>query len=244
MQYVETDIPHFEWINNPQCIAGFSTRKGGVSSGVYASMNVGLHSKDEHENVLENRSRLFQQVTPQFKILNLHQIHSADVIRVDASFVNDYEADGFFTTEKGLLLTISIADCGSVLFHDKDFTIIGGLHCGWRGTRDGIIQNMITTLSQFANPQNLVAYIGPMIQKENYEVGAEFRDFFPHKFMEERNNSLYLDLNGCVETILQDCNVGEIHNSRLDTFSNPETFFSYRRDGATGRMCSFIGLKR
>ena len=244
MQYVESDIPHFEWLDNPQCIAGFSTRKGGVSSGVYASMNVGLHSKDEHENVLENRSRLFQQVAPQFKILNLHQIHSADVIRADASFINDYEADGFFTTEKGLLLTISIADCGSVLFHDKDFTIIGGLHCGWRGTRDGIIQNMIATLSQFANPQNLVAYIGPMIQKENYEVGAEFRDFFPHKFLEERNNNLYLDLNGCVETILQDCNVGEIHNSRLDTFSNPETFFSYRRDGTTGRMCSFIGLKR
>ena len=115
MQYVETDIPHFEWLNNPRCIAGFSTRKGGVSYGVYASMNVGLHSKDEHENVLENRSRLFQQVAPQFKILNLHQIHSADVIRADASFVNDYEADGFFTTGKGLLLTISIADCGSVL---------------------------------------------------------------------------------------------------------------------------------
>ena len=108
MQYVESDIPHFEWLDNPRCIAGFSTRKGGVSSGVYASMNVGLHSKDEHENVLENRSRLFQQVAPQFKILNLHQIHSADVIRADASFINDYEADGFFTTEKGRLLTISI----------------------------------------------------------------------------------------------------------------------------------------
>jgi copper oxidase (laccase) domain-containing protein len=82
-----------------------------------------------------------------------------------------------------------------------------------------------------------------MISKENYEVGPEFQEYFPTEFLTARNNSLYLDLNGCVEAILREGNVGKIYNAQLDTFSNPDLFFSYRRDGQTGRMCSFIGLK-
>lgn len=236
------EIPHFEWIRNSKCVAGFSTRQGGVSNGVYASMNVGLHSKDLPENVLENRQRFFNVVAPNMRVVNLHQIHSADVVRVTSSFKNDTEADGFFTTERGTLLTISIADCGSILFHDKDFSLIAGLHCGWRGTRDGIIQNMVAELSHLINPQNLTAYIGPMISKENYEVGEEFYDFFPEQYIIRRNNTRYLDLNGRVEDILCETGVGCIYNASLDTFSNPELFFSYRRDGVTGRMCSYIGL--
>lgn len=243
LNYIENQIPHFEWINNGKCLAGFSTRKGGVSNGVYSSMNVGLHSKDERQNILANRIKLFDSVAPNFDVVNLHQIHSSDIVEVDANFKNDTEADGFFTTCRNTLLTISIADCGSVLFHDKEFTIIAGLHCGWRGTKDGIIQNMIKKLSSFVDPKNLTAYIGPMISKDNYEVGREFLDYFPHRFIEARNDSLYLDLNGRVEALLRESNVGTIFNAQLDTFSNQELFFSYRRDGQTGRMCSFIGLK-
>lgn len=243
MIFPESPIPHYSWIDNNQCVAGFSTRKGGVSSGIYESMNVGLHSKDKPENVRENRARFFNAVAPGFKVVNLHQIHSAKVVRVDSSFINDTEADGFYTTERNILLTISIADCGSVIFHDKDFSIIAGLHCGWRGTRDGIIQNMISELSKFVNPQDLTAYIGPMIQKDSYEVGQEFRNYFPEKFLYETGNSLHFDLNARVESILKEENVGTIYNAKLDTFTNPNLFFSYRRDGQTGRMCSFIGKK-
>ena len=193
MQYKECAVPHFEWIDKTQCVAGFSTRKGGLSQGVYASMNVGLHSKDDHELVVANRKKLFSTVAQELQPVNLHQIHSADIIRVEKEYEKEVQADGFYTTERGVLLTISIADCGSVLFHDDDFTVVGALHCGWRGTRDGVIQNMLRELSQFVELQKLSAYIGPMISKENYEVGPEFQEYFPAEFLTARNNSLYLD---------------------------------------------------
>ncbi len=244
MQTTETPIPHGLWLDNDKCIAGFSTRKGGVSSGVYESMNTGLHSKDDAENVKQNRRLFFDAVAPNFQVANLKQIHSADVVRVDSSFCNDTEADGFYTTEKGVVLSVSIADCGSVLFHDEAFSLVAGLHCGWKGTRDGIIQNMVKILSEFSDPRSLTAYIGPMIQQENYQVGKEFLDYFPKQYFISRNGSYYFDLNCCVETILRDCNVGTIFNSKLDTYSNVDLFYSYRRDGQTGRMCSYIGLKK
>lgn len=242
-QYIDGEIPHFEWIQNSQCVAGFSTRKGGTSSGVYESMNTGLHSKDDHQIVLENRSRFFSLVAPDCRVANLRQIHSAKIVEVNSSFVNDCEADGFFTTEKNIVLSISIADCGSVLFHDESFSIVAGLHCGWRGTRDGIIQNMMEILSKYVDPQKLTAYIGPMISKENYEVGKEFYAFFPKEFIMQKNGSQYLDLNGRVEAILQECNVGNIYNPQIDTYANKDLFYSYRRDGVTGRMCAYIGLR-
>lgn len=241
--FVDGEIPHFEWIHNSHCVAGFSTRKGGISTGVYESMNTGLHSKDEHHCVIENRDKFFSSVASTFKVANLRQIHSAKIVEVNNSFTNDCEADGFFTTEKNVVLSISIADCGSVLFHDEKFSIIAGLHCGWRGTRDGIIQNMVKILSKFVNPQNLTAYIGPMISKENYEVGKEFYDFFPKQYLIQKDGSHYFDLNGRVESILQECNIGKIYNPRIDTFSNKELFYSYRRDGVTGRMCAYIGKR-
>ena len=243
LTYKEKEIPHFEWVANNKCVAGFSTRLGGVSSGVYESMNVGLHSKDEREHILENRKRFFDAVAPQFSIKNLHQIHSADIVEVTDSFVNDTEADGFFTTKKGVLLTISIADCGSVLFHDDDFSIVAGLHCGWRGTRDGIIQNMVEILSDYVSIEKITAYIGPMIAQESYEVGAEFLDYFPKDFFTTKKDSLHFDLNGCVATTLQQCGIKKIHNANLDTYANRDLFFSYRRDGPTGRLCSYIGIK-
>lgn len=243
MVYAAEPIPHYVWIDNPQCVAGYSTRLGGLSEGVYACMNTGLHSKDNPDVVRKNRDMFFKATAPGLAVKNLHQIHSAKVVRVDSHFVNDTEADGFYTTEKGLVLSISIADCGSVLFHDDAFSIIGGLHCGWKGTRDGVIQALVKELCQFTQPERLTAYIGPMIQKDNYEVGNEFYDYFPHEFLEKRNGSLYLDLNGRVESLLRKLHIGTIHNANMDTFSNPEMFFSYRRDGITGRMCSYIGLK-
>lgn len=243
MAFLEQPIPHFSWIENEHCIAGFSTRKGGASTGVYASMNTGLHSADNPALVLQNRATFFNALAPQCSIAHLRQIHSAKIVRVDSSFVNDTEADGFFTTQKGVVLSISIADCGSVLFHDKHFSLIAALHCGWRSTRDGIIQNMLAELSSFVDPSELTAYIGPMIAQENYEVGSEFLDYFPKKFLATQNGSLHLDLNGCVEELLKAQGVGSIFNPKIDTYSKPDLFFSYRRDGLTGRMCSFIGLK-
>lgn len=244
MQIIETPIPHGLWLDTDTCIAGFSTRKGGVSSGVYESMNTGLHSKDDAKNVKQNRQLFFDVVAPGFRVANLKQIHSADIVRVDSFFCNDVEADGFYTTEKGVILSVSIADCGSVLFHNDDFSLIAGLHCGWKGTRDGIIQNMVKILSGFSHPQSLTAYVGPMIQQENYQVGEEFLGFFPRQFFCQKEGSYYFDLNSCVEQILHDCNVGTVYNAKLDTFSNKDLFYSYRRDGQTGRMCSYIGLKK
>lgn len=236
------NIPYYQYIDSPLCIAGVSTRNGGVSKGVYNSMNVGLHTADNPNHVQHNRQLFFGTIAPGFSVAHMRQNHTNTVLRVDNDFKNDTEGDAFYTTQKGVLLAVSLADCGSVILHDSSFSIIAAIHCGWRGVRHEIIEKTISELSSFVNPEQLTAYIGPTIQQQNYEVGQEFLAFFPREYFKENGNKLYFNLNGRIEDILIESGVGMIMNSRMGTYAVPEHFYSYRRDGATGRFCAFIGI--
>ncbi|HON52207.1 MAG TPA: peptidoglycan editing factor PgeF [Bacteroidales bacterium] len=235
-------IPYFQYIDSPLCIAGVSTRNGGISKGVYSSMNLGTHTADNPTHVQHNRQLFFGTIAPGFTVAYMRQTHSNIVLNVDSDFVNDTEGDAFYTTKKGVLLTVSLADCGSVIIHDDSYSLIAAIHCGWRGVHSQIIEKTISELSAYVKPEKLTAYIGPTIQQQYYEVGKEFLDLFPHSYFKENGEKLYFNLNGRIEDVLLESGVGMIMNSRMGTFAVPEHFYSYRRDGATGRFCAFIGI--
>ena len=235
-------ISYLELVSNPLCIAGVSSRNGGVSKGNFYSLNVGRTTADSIERVQKNRNALFNAVAPGFKVVYMQQMHSDIIHQVDADFTNNIEGDAFFTQERGVLLTITTADCAPIVIHDEDFSIIAAIHCGWRGAQQQIIQKTIAQLGVYVKPELLVAHIGPMIQQDYYEVGDEFLDIFPAEYFKTVHEKHYFNLNNAVEDALVDSDVGRIVNTRIGTFSNPDHFFSYRRDGETGRMLTYIGL--
>lgn len=240
----KTNITYFEYCNTDKGFAGFSTRNKGFSTGIYSSLNIGTHSLDNQEIVSKNRELLFSSVAPEFKVAYLHQTHSNIVHCVDKNFVNNCEGDALFTTEANVLLSISIADCGSVIIHDNDFKVVGAIHVGWRSLQQNIISNTIQEIEKKIGVINLNAYIGPLIQQKNYEVGAEFLEYFDKKYINTVDNSYFFDLQQRIHDDLKENGVQKIFITNLDTYSNPEQFYSYRRDGKTGRMCAFIGIKK
>jgi YfiH family protein len=235
-------IQYIEFLGNKQCIAGVSTRKGGVSKGSYASLNLGLNTNDNPEHVHENRTRFFETIAPGCQVAYLRQTHSNIVRQVDTHFENNCEGDALFTRQRNTLLSITTADCGAVILHDKNFTIAAAIHCGWRGLHAHIIEKTIHEMCKFVNPRELIAYIGPSIQQENYEVGKEFFDFFPAGYIKSENNHYFFNINQCIVKSLQKTHVGNIVTTDFDTFSQSDYFFSYRRDTETGRMSIFVGI--
>lgn len=238
----KNNIPYIEFINNAQCIAGVSTRKGGVSTGNYASLNLGLNTNDSLENVMENRRRFFDAIAPQCSVAYLTQTHSDTIHQVDATFKNGYEGDAFFTREKNILLSITTADCGAVVLVDNNYSIAAAIHCGWRGLRAQIVEKTIQKMSAFVNPNNLKAYIAPSIGQENYEVGKEFLDFFSEQYITYKNGRYFFNIYQHIAQSLNNAGLVEINVCKFNTFSQADDFFSYRRDKNTGRFSTFVGL--
>ncbi|MBK8805213.1 MAG: peptidoglycan editing factor PgeF [Bacteroidales bacterium] len=230
------------YINTDEIIAGCSTRHEGYSKCAYSSLNVGLNTDDNIKCILNNRKLLFNAIAPNFTNIFLNQVHSNVIHSVDKNFENFIAGDGLITRCKNTLLTITTADCGSVCFHNKENNTIAALHAGWKGTKANIIEEMCLALSKYDSLSNFTAYIGPMIQKDSYEVGEEFLNYFDSKYFEKSNNKILFDLNQCIEDKLIESGIGFVENKKVDTFKNETTFFSYRRDKTTGRMCSYIGL--
>lgn len=244
MKIIQKDPIYFlSYIENDKVFAGASTRKSGFSAEPYYSLNLGINTNDNQTSIEQNRNLFFSTISPSFSVAFLNQTHSTIIHHVDDHFQNGIIGDGLITTRKNKLLAATIADCGSVCFYDDDYSVIGIIHAGWKGTLDGIVEEMCLQLSKYRPINTFSAVIGPMIQKENYEVGAEFRDFFGKKFLFESKDKLYFDLNGCIEDKLRNAGLSKITNEKIDTYTNPEHFFSHRRDKTTGRMLAFIGLK-
>lgn len=236
-------IPYYEFIHNDSCIAGFSTRKGGKSKSEFAGLNLGLNTEDNPENVENNRRSFFQQVAPYHKVMHLTQTHSGTVLQVEHDFKNGSEADAFYTTNKHILLTITTADCGAILLHDADYRVAAAIHCGWHGAKQEIIERTIAEISHIAPTENFIAYIAPMILVDNYEVGTEFLHYFDSQYLLKKEGKLYFDLNKKIVHSLQYAGIKTIHNSHIDTYTQSELFYSYRKNNTTGRLCSFIGLQ-
>ena len=225
----------------PGIIHGFFTRQGGVSTGVYASLNGGVGSRDAPLAVAENRARMSAAlgIAPSH-LLVPYQVHSADAIVVQRPWPGDARprCDAIVTATPGLALGVTGADCGMILFADAKAHVIGAAHAGWKGALTGVLEATLAAMASLgAARKNIACALGPMIAQASYEVGPEFlarflvagaenaRFFKPSG---EAGHSLF-DLPGFIADRLKAAGAGSFENLGLDTYSDPERFFSYRR---------------
>jgi polyphenol oxidase len=223
----------------------FFSREGGVSDGVYASLNCGLGSKDSPDNVQANRARAAQQldIEPE-ALLTCYQVHGTTIVDVEAPWTRDNlpKADGMVTQKPGIALGILTADCAPVLFADANARVIGAAHAGWRGALSGVIEATVKAMvERGATPPGIVAGIGPCIAQRSYEVGPEFPApflaadpanealFAPCAWAASRGETKFLfDLRGFVANELRRSGVTQVYDLPHDT-CREERFFSYRR---------------
>ncbi|WP_425085141.1 peptidoglycan editing factor PgeF [Ruegeria profundi] len=236
---------------------GFFSRRGGASSGVFAGLNCGYGSSDQTEIVALNRRRVADamDVTPE-ALVGIHQVHSPDVLTVDAPLTGDKpKADALVTATPGLALTILTADCQPVLFCDPDANVIGAAHAGWRGALDGVLEATLDAMEALgATRENTRAVIGPSISQAAYEVGPEFLDAFmadssenSRFFANGTEDRMQFDLPAFGLHKLRQAGVGQAEWTRHCTYSDPDRFYSYRRtthakEADYGRLISAIRL--
>lgn len=224
----------------------FFTRSGGVSDGVYASLNGGVGSNDTPERVAENRARMAAAlgVTPD-RLITPYQIHSADVAVAEAPWTHETRprADAVVTRTPGLAIGVSTADCGPLLFADQDAGVIGAAHAGWRGAFIGVIEATLAAMEQLGADRSRIAVaLGPTISQPNYEVGPEFVERFlaadvdNTRFFSEsqRPGHAMFDLNGYIADRIERAGVSNFTDLGLCTYAEPERFFSYRRTTQRG----------
>jgi YfiH family protein len=219
----------------------FFTRVGGVSEGIYATLNAGVGSNDAQDRVAENRGRMAAALgCPAGNLLSLYQIHSPNVVVADKAWPADARprADGIVTQIPGLAIAASTADCGPVLLADADARVIGAAHAGWRGALAGVVEATIAAMERLGAARSRIhAAIGPMIRQPNYEVGADLvaqfvsadaanaRFFVPAA----RPGHAMFDLAGYVMSRLERAGVGVCEDLGLCTYADPARFYSFRR---------------
>ena len=225
----------------------FFTRGGGVSEGIYRSLNGGVGSDDAPGRVRENRGRMAATlaVTPEH-FLTAYQIHSADVIVAERPWPAEERprVDAIVTRIPGLAIGISTADCGPVLLADAQARVIGAAHAGWRGALTGVLESVLEAMERLgARRPNIVAALGPMISQKNYEVGADLmqrfigaaadnaRFFVPSS----RPDHAQFDLPGYIVDRLQRAGLGRVENVALCTYEDDLRFYSYRRTTHRGK---------
>jgi YfiH family protein len=237
---------------------GFFTREGGVSDGVFASLNCGFGSNDDAEKVAENRRRAMARLGIAADALaTLYQVHSATVVEVERPFVlgTAPRADAMVTRMTGLALGILTADCAPVLFVDPRARVAGAAHAGWRGALSGVVEATIAAMEGLgARRADIAATVGPAIARASYEVGPEFRAAFLAQdagnaafFVAGRGDRFQFDLPGYVTDRLRRAGIGAVARVDADTCADPNQFFSYRRttlDGGKdyGRALSAVAL--
>ena len=218
----------------------FFTREGGVSDGIYASLNGGIGSSDDPASVAENRRRMAQQmgVSPEH-FLSVWQVHSPDAVVATGPWegASRPRADAMVTRTEGLAIGVTAADCGPILFVDPNARVIGAAHAGWKGALTGIVESTVDAMEKLgAERSGIVAAIGPLIRQHSYEVGGEFVERFVEADAENalffmpstREGHAMFDLAGFIRTRLENAGVLMIDDTGIDTYSD-ERFYSYRR---------------
>ena len=220
---------------------GFFTREGGVSSGIYASLNGGVGSNDVQEQVAENRARMAAALgVARDRLLTCYQVHSPNVVvaEVPWSSAARPHADAIVTRVAGLAVGVSTADCGPVLFADAQARVVGAAHAGWRGALTGVLEATLTAMEGLgAKRARIAAALGPVITQPNYEVGPDLVERF--LAADPGNKRLFVpspraqhalfDLPGYIAMRLQRAGIESFENLGLCTYAAPERFFSYRR---------------
>lgn len=238
---------------------GFLGRRGGVSTGIYASLNCSLGSDDVRDHVLENRRRAVEAVLPGAHLSRVYQIHSADVVTVTAP-IDQHDppkADALVTNRPGFLLAVQTADCVPVLFADTKAGVVGAAHSGWKGSISGVTDNTIRAMESLgANRSDIACAIGPCIAQKSYEVDdAFFRRFAEDDAENERffatgkPGHWQFDIEGYVAARLAGFGITRIECLGEDTYTQPDRFFSYRRschkgENGYGGQMALIGLSQ
>jgi len=237
---------------------GFFSRAGGVSKGLYSGLNVGLGSRDDRTDVIENRTRVSRwfDLGPD-RLVTVHQVHSPRVqIATMANRDERPEADALVTQTPGLAIGVLTADCGPVLFADPDAGVIGAAHAGWRGAFEGVLESTIATMQSLgAKPERIIAVLGPSISQSNYEVGPEFVDRF---VQQAPSNETYFAAStkpGHSLFDLKQFTIDRLRKAGLSTemlsectYADEGDWYSYRRsthrnEPDYGRQISAIAIK-
>jgi YfiH family protein len=220
---------------------GFFDRTGGVSQGHYASLNGGVGSDDAPDKVAENRSRMAAALgVSADRFLTPYQIHSPDVVTVDAPWTPDARprADALVTRTPSLAIGVSTADCGPLLFADAQARVIGAAHAGWRGAFTGVIEATVAAMEKLgADRGRIAAALGPTISQANYQVGPDFIERFLVADTEnarffvasEREGHAMFDLNGYIAARIAQAGIANFEDVGLCTYAEPALFYSYRR---------------
>lgn len=220
---------------------GFFGRQGGVSEGIYASLNAGQRSDDDPKNVMINRDRIMETLGAT-SLISLAQIHSAEVVIVDTPPETHIEADGIVTKTPGLAVSALSADCGPLLLEDVKAGVVAACHAGWRGALSGIVESTVATMCEVgASPQNISAILGPCISQPNYEVGDAFKTTFlevdadyARYFAPGPSGIPHFDLPGFILSRLEACGINQRSWSGHCTYADEAQFFSYRRNTHQG----------
>ena len=239
--------PHPDWIvpdwPAPKCVRSLiTTRNGGVSGGACASFNVGLRTGDDPQAVAANRAVL-RELLPQDPRW-LRQVHGARVVTADSITVPP-EADASVARSPGTVCAIMIADCLPVLLTDRSGSVVAAAHAGWRGLAAGVVEATVQAMD--VAPSTVLAYLGPCIGPAAFEVGADVYEAFVIRdplaqcaFMPVRPGKWLADLRELTRQALARAGAALVHGEAWCTYADPQRFFSYRRDRATGRMVALI----
>jgi len=235
---------------------GFFGRTGGVSTGIFASLNCGPGSGDDPAAVTENRKRA-RDALGAAHLVTLYQTHSAQAVTVTAPWETGPQADAMATAVPGIALAILTADCAPVLLADAQAKVIGAAHAGWKGALGGVVEAAIEAMEKLgAERERIHAAIGPCIAQANYEVGPEFQARFVAT--DQANDSFFdlsdrvghyrFDLEGYVVHRLREAGVNEVEGLRADTYARESDFYSFRRathrgEASYGRQISAIVLR-
>jgi len=232
----------------------FFTREGGVSDGLFASLNCGFGSGDDPKRVCENRDRAMGYFGLAGKDLNtVCQVQSAEVAVVEQTWTTEQrpQADAVVTRRPGIALGILSADCAPVLFADAKAGVIGAAHAGWRGAKAGVLEATVDVMTRLgATPMRITAAVGPCIARESYEVGNEFLDEFIAEStynarffsVAPREGHFMFDLPGYTANRLAALGLGAVDSIIADTCGDEARFFSYRRATQRGETAYGLGL--
>jgi YfiH family protein len=220
---------------------GFFTREGGVSQGLYASLNAGLGSRDAPENVHENRARMAAALgVAREHLVTAYQVHSPDVVVAETAWTraDAPRADAVVTRTPGLAVGVTTADCGPVLFADAEAGIVGATHAGWQGALTGVVEATLAAMERLgAARSRIAAALGPMIRQPNYEVGPELVARFTEaaadnaRFFQPspRPGHALFDLAGLIVARLRGAGIERLEDIGSCTYADPSRFYSYRR---------------
>ena len=247
-----------EFVAAPSLAArhGFFTRRGGVSTGPYASLNCAWSGQDSREAILENRRRAAVALGAELpNLVGLTQVHGPDVVRVDTPWRpgEGPRADAAVTATPGIAIGIVTADCAPVLFADAEAGVVGGAHAGWRGALAGVLEATLDAMEALgADRRRIAAAVGPCIGQASYEVAADLRDAVLARdpadarfFADGRPERWQFDLAGYCAARLRAAGTGTVGALFLDTLADEARFFSHRRrtlagGGAIGHQMSII----